>query len=129
MSQSIRISLVGMIGGLVLSGCCNSPITLTDPRTPPHNITYNTEADCLAAIAANNPCTLVNANIAQVLQNRTTQCANYCRTPTRWYNKSCNSSVSNQNPGTPICEPEALVEIPSYWSVMCTNISLDCKCD
>ena len=107
---------------------CNVSKQFTDPRTPPNGNTYPTEAACAAAIAVNpSPCE-ASGKVARVLLGRARECDAYCDTPATPSNKSCTGAVSNQDTGTASCIPEALVEEPTYWSVMCTNISLKCNC-
>ena len=115
-----------LLGCLLLSGCCNPPKQFTDPRTP-----SGVQRPTLAACEAVRPttCTFANGNVAQTMGRLIGECATYCQTPLSEDQKACNPVVRNPNTGTGVCEPEPLVEEPTYYFITCTNLSIACSCE
>ena len=131
--KSVMLSVVPLlVGCLFLSGCdkpsghCNPPKQFTDPRTP-SLIQHTTLAAC--EVARPTTCAFANGEVAKTMGRLVGNCNAYCQTPLTENEKACKPVVRNLNTGTGVCEPQALVDDPAYYHIMCENLSVDCSCE
>lgn len=126
--KPLTFCLIVCLNILWLSSCakdCNADKKFSDPRTPSGN-QYATLQACQAQV--DNVCNFTNGNVAQTMGRLVGNCDAYCKTPQQG-NKACKPVARNFNTGKGKCEPEPLTEQPTYYFVMCENLSIDCSCE